>query len=190
MQNDICFLLCHDLRKPATTHVQEGRIRSPGHAQEGVEATRSFLARLTARRDLIEAVVPLVREHGMPQSLYEADASDAAVRRLARRVGRIDRLVRVARADRLGRRPRDDGGFPAGDWLLARARELAVEAAAPEPLIQGRHLIELGLEPGTEFRPILDACYAAQLEGEITTLAEGLAYVQKWLRTNGEGPVN
>jgi len=183
-------VLCHDLGKPATTHLQEGRIRSPGHAEEGVEATRSFLARLTARCGLTEAVVPLVREHGMPQALYEADASDAAVRRLARRVGRIDRLVRVARADRLGRRPRDEGDFPAGDWLLARARELAVEAAAPEPLIQGRHLIELDLEPGSGFRPILDACYAAQLEGEITTLAEGLAYVREWLRTNGEGPVN
>ena len=183
-------VLCHDLGKPATTQVQEGRIRSAGHAQEGVEATRSFLARLTARRDLIEAVVPLVREHGAPQALYEAEATDAAVRRLARRVGRIDRLIRVARADRLGRSPRDGKDFPAGDWLLARARELAVEAAVPEPLIQGRHLIELGLEPGTGFRPILDVCYAAQLDGEITTLAEGLAYVQQWLRRNGESPAD
>jgi tRNA nucleotidyltransferase (CCA-adding enzyme) len=113
--------------------------------------------------------------------LYEADASDAAVRRLARRVGRIDRLLRVARADRLGRPPLSRSGFPAGDWLRAKAKRLAVEDSPPQRLVRGRHLIELGLEPGPRFGAILEACYAAQLDGRITTLAEGLDFVREWL---------
>lgn len=180
-------VLCHDLGKPATTRLEQGRICSPGHAQEGVPAARSLLSRLTARRDLIDAVLPLVRDHGAPQALYEAQASDAAVRRLARRVDRIDRLVRVARADRLGRSPRGGREFPAGAWLLAQAERLAVTQNAPQPLVRGRHLIGLGLAPGAGFRPILDACYDAQIAGEVTTLAEGLAYVKEWLRRRDSG---
>jgi tRNA nucleotidyltransferase (CCA-adding enzyme) len=181
-------VLCHDFGKPATTQHKDGRIRSPGHAGVSVDATRNFLARLTASRDLVEAVIPLVREHGQPQALFEAGASDAAVRRLARRVGRIDRLLRVARADRLGRPPLHKTGFPAGEWLLERARKLSVETAPPPRLILGRHLIEMGLQPGPGFGAILDACYAAQLDGRITTLAEGLAFVRAWRKNGDEDP--
>jgi tRNA nucleotidyltransferase (CCA-adding enzyme) len=174
-------VLCHDLGKPATSAQDgdSGRIRSPGHEQAGEEPTRSFLGRFTDQRDLIDQVVPLVREHLKPLALYEAGAGDAAIRRLARRVGRIDRLVRVARADALGRPPRSTGAFPAGDWLLQRARELAVEKARPRPLIQGRDLVALGLAPGAHFKAILAACYEAQLDGRFATLAEGRAYAKR-----------
>ena len=75
-----------------------------------------------------DAVAALVGAHRAPRQLFEAGAGDAAVRRLARRVGRIDRLVRVARADRAGHTSLEAGPFPAGDWLLERARALEVEA--------------------------------------------------------------
>jgi tRNA nucleotidyltransferase (CCA-adding enzyme) len=108
-------------------------------------------------------VATLVAAHLAPFHLFEARAGDAAVRRLARRVGRIDLLVRVARADQAGRPPLEAGRFAAGDWLLARARALDVEGAAPEPILKGRHLIRLGLGPGPRLGSILKACYAAQL---------------------------
>ena len=92
--------LCHDLGKPETTYTDEdGRIRSPGHETIGEVPTRTFLARLTNQEKLVADVVPLVREHMKPTQLYMGRAGASAVRRLARRVGRIDRLVRVARAE-------------------------------------------------------------------------------------------
>jgi len=133
---------------------------------------------MTDDRDLLDAVPPLVGAHLAPVHLHETRAGDAAIRRLARRVGRIDRLVRVARADQMGRPPREASGFPAGDWLLERARALDVEAAAPRPIVLGRHLIELGLEPGPHFAPILEACYSAQIEGAFSTLEEALAFAR------------
>ena len=167
--------LCHDLGKPATTtHDLDGRIRSKNHEEQGEPPTRSFLARFTDQEQLVNAVVPLVREHLKPFTLWDAKASPAAVRRLARRVGRIDRLVRVARADHQGRPPLPFDGFPAGDWLLARAEELAVRSGAPQPIVLGRHLIALGLRPGAHFKELLDACFEAQLEGEITDAESGL----------------
>ena len=171
-------VLCHDFGKPATTKREE-RITSRGHSQLGESLSRTFLERMTDERDLLDAVPPLVGAHLAPVALYEARAGDAAVRRLARRVGRIDRLMRVARADQMGRSPHGIAAFPAGDWLLERARALDVAARAPRPLVLGRHLIALGLAPGPHFAPILDACYAAQLDGAIATLEEGLALARQ-----------
>jgi tRNA nucleotidyltransferase (CCA-adding enzyme) len=174
-------VLCHDLGKPATTETEGGRVRSLGHEAAGESPTRSFLERLTNQRELAEQVVPLVVEHLQPALLFKAEAGDAAIRRLARRVGRIDRLVRVARADHLGRDPAGAGGpvFPAGDWLLARAAALDVTDAAPRPIVQGRHLIELGLSPGPHFKALLDACFEAQLAGRIGTVDEGKALARE-----------
>ena len=174
-------VLCHDLGKPSTTVSEGGRIRSPGHEPGGLEPTRRFLARLTDRRDLFEAVLPLVRHHLRPDELYRTEAGDAAVRRLARSAGRIDRLVRVARADRMGRPPLPFDGFPAGTWLLERAEALAVKDAVPRPLVMGRHLIALGLEPGPRFREILDRCYEAQLDGTFDDPDGGVRYVRNLL---------
>jgi tRNA nucleotidyltransferase (CCA-adding enzyme) len=174
-------VLCHDLGKPATTEVLGARVRSFGHEQAGEAPTRSFLARLTNQKELVEQVVPLVVEHLQPTALHKAGAGDAAVRRLAKRVGRIDRLVRVARADHLGRDTAEPSGpaFPAGEWLLERAVALDVRTEAPRPLVQGRHLIELGLSPGPHFRALLDECFEAQLAGRIGTVEEGKALARE-----------
>ncbi|MGH7181173.1 MAG: CCA tRNA nucleotidyltransferase, partial [Nitrospiraceae bacterium] len=134
-------ILCHDFGKPATTTNDFGRITSRGHESEGEAPTRHFLERLTNQDDLINEVMSLVLCHLRPRALHDANASDSAVRRLARQVKRIDRLVRVARADHAGRPPKLFDGFPAGEWLLERARRLEVEDQAPAPIVMGRHVM-------------------------------------------------
>jgi tRNA nucleotidyltransferase (CCA-adding enzyme) len=168
-------VLCHDLGKPATTTREEdGRITAKNHELIGVDSTRLFLGRLTGEEKWIEEVVPLVACHLAPIRLFGSNVSDAAIRRLARRVGRIDRLVRVSCADLRGRPPLVVDSFEAGDWLLERARELSVDVQPPKPLLMGRHLIELGLEPGPHFGRVLEECFARQIEGEFETLEAGL----------------
>ena len=173
--------LCHDLGKPATTAFIDGRWRSPGHEEAGVALTRSFLTRLTNQTKLAEEVTPLVADHLKPDQLYQAAASPSAVRRLARRVGRLDRLIRVARADRDGRPPAPRDDFPAARWLLDIAAELDVVNKPPQPLVLGRHLMTMGLQPGPQFGPLLSACYEAQMEGAITDVDQGLALVARLL---------
>ena len=121
------------------------------HEPEGEAPTRSFLSRLTNQVDLHEEVVPLVRRHLTPRVFYKDQASDGAIRRLAAKVKRIDRLVRVAAADIAGRPPRKDE-FPEGPWLIKRAEELKVRLGA-QPIIMGRHLIERGFHPGLNSLP-------------------------------------
>ena len=178
-------ILCHDLGKPATTTTDFGRITSRGHEPEGEAPTRRFLERLTNQDNLVNEVIPLVRCHLRPRALHDANASDSAVRRLARQVKRIDRLVRVARADHAGRPPRPFDGFPAGTWLLERARRLEVEDQAPTPVVLGRHLLEMGIQPGPDMGRLLDDCYEAQLDGTFSTLDGGIAFARQQL---GQSP--
>jgi tRNA nucleotidyltransferase (CCA-adding enzyme) len=172
-------VLCHDFGKPATTRLEGGKLRSYGHEVAGEEPTRAFLSRVTNQPELVEGVVALVRDHMRPDELYGSGAGDNAVRRLAHRVKRIDRLVRVARADRLGRPPLEGSDFPAGDWLLETARTHEIEKSAPKPLVLGRHLIELGLTPGKHFGDILEQCYQAQLDGKFSNLEEGIEFAKQ-----------
>ncbi|MEJ7714110.1 MAG: HD domain-containing protein [Pyrinomonadaceae bacterium] len=174
--------LCHDLGKPATTEFREGRIRAHGHDLAGVAPTESLLDRLNIHTldgyNVREQVVSLVREHLKPGEFYKksAEISDGAFRRLARRC-ELDLLYRVAKADSLGRNadwvPREKWfGSEAQDWFIDRARELAVEEKPPSGLLQGRHLIEMGLEPSPRFTTILKAVYELQLDGRVQTLDE------------------
>ncbi|QQS32832.1 MAG: HD domain-containing protein [Acidobacteriota bacterium] len=180
--------VCHDLGKPPTTEFVDGRIRSRGHDEAGVEPTISFLDKLgiftLGGFDVREQVIQLVRYHLKPGEYFNAEnrgnpVGDGAFRRLARKV-EPDLLYRVAKADSLGRYPDGDRskmifGSEAQEWFIDRARSLEVEKKAPEPILMGRHLIELGLSPGPDFKRILDAVYEMQLDGKIVDLEGAVA---------------
>lgn len=173
-------VLCHDFGKPACTRYDpvRKRIRSLGHDDAGVEPTVSFLERLTNEEKLFKEVPPLVRFHMRPFSMWRDKSSDSAIRRLAAKVVRIDRLVRVAAADDLGRPP-----YPSSpehlQWLADQARRLEVESAAPSPIVRGRDLIALGMKPSVEFGKILSAFYEAQLDGKFSTLEEAISFFKE-----------
>jgi tRNA nucleotidyltransferase (CCA-adding enzyme) len=174
--------LCHDFGKPATTKFEEGRIRSRGHEEAGAEPTESFLERLNIHTldgyDVRSQVVALVRDHLKPGAFYKKqdEVSDGAFRRLARRC-ELELLYRVAKADSLGRNadwiPRQQWfTAEAQDWFIARARELDVQEHAPAPLLMGRHLLEMGLQPGPRVGEITRAVYEMQLDGRVQSLEE------------------
>ena len=174
--------LCHDLGKPATTRFVNGRLRSRGHEAAGEAPTRRLLARLTKRRRLVDDVAPLVVDHLKPRQLYLGGAGDAAIRRLAHRVKRIDRLVRVARADALGRPPLKPDRCCDCEWLLGRAEALRIKDQAPAKMVLGRDLIARGLAPGPEIGVLVERCYQAQLNGEFEGRSDGLRYLDRLLK--------
>ena len=172
-------VLAHDFGKPATTSqaVKDGRMRivSPGHEEAGADLATTFLGRIGAPQAVQERVVPLVRNH----LFHWQSMTDRAVRRLARRLEpeNIQGLCLVMTADSMGRPPLPPVEPEHVRLLLARAQELQVRHKPPEPILMGRHLIELGLEPGKMFGSILDKAYEAQLEGAISDLTQAW----KWL---------
>ena len=137
-----------------------------------------------------DQVIQLVRYHLKPGEYYKSKepVGDGAFRRLARKV-EPDLLYRVAKADSLGRNPEwlpKEKWFDsaAQEWFIERVRELEVEHKAPEPILMGRHLIELGLEPSPKFSEILNAIYELQLDGKITKLEEAREEAARMLEKN------
>ena len=174
--------LCHDLGKPATTAFVDGRIRSREHEEAGVGPTETFLDRLNVYTldgyDVRAQVIALVRDHLKPGEFYKkrGEVGDGAFRRLARKC-ELDLLYRVARADSLGRNadwvPRDKWfDAAAQDWFIERARELDVLSQAPGPILLGRHLLEMGMQPGPRVGEITKAVYEMQLDGRVRDLAD------------------
>ena len=174
-------VVCHDFGKPATTSVDPvtGHIRSLGHDEKGVAPTLSFLRRLTADERILKEVPPLVQCHMQPFALWKSKAGDAAIRRLALKVVRIDRLLRVSQADDEGRlfeHPDETSGHKDLDWLAAAAERLRIADAAPKPILLGRHLIALGHRPSPQFKIWLDKAFEAQLDGAFSDVAGAIDY--------------
>jgi tRNA nucleotidyltransferase (CCA-adding enzyme) len=169
--------VAHDFGKPATTAMIDGRIRSPGHEEAGIAPAIAFLDRLNVHSmdgfDVRGQVLGLVGHHLKPGMWHKAPAvGDGAFRRLAQKVD-LELLARLAEADCLGR----TGTFDcrAMTWFLERAHALGVTHAPPAPLLLGRHVVALGVEPGPQVGRLLAAVYEEQLEGTITTLEEAIA---------------
>jgi tRNA nucleotidyltransferase (CCA-adding enzyme) len=186
--------LVHDFGKPATTEFIDGRLRSRGHEEAGVEPTLSFLDRLNIHTldgyDVRKQVVALVRDHLKPGEYFKRrdEVGDSAFRRLARKC-ELDLLYRVAKADSLGRNaawvPRERWyDAAAQEWFIERARALEVALKAPEPLLLGRHLLEMGLQPGPRIGEITRAIYEMQLDGRVTTLEEAKTVAKKAISTD------
>lgn len=174
-------ILCHDLGKATHTTVEvDGRIRAIGHDEAGLEPTKSLMLRLMDEHDFIKSLLPLVEHHLKPSQFYSGKSKASAIRRLATKVN-IEELVVVAKADFLGRTTEESlsGVYHAGEWLLEKSKNLKVSTKPLDNLLQGRDLIALGFEPSARFKEILDGVYAKQLEGDILTKEDALAFVKK-----------
>ena len=177
--------VCHDLGKPATTAVIDGRIRSMDHEEQGVPPTHALLDRLNVHSldgyDVRQQVVGLVAQHLKPGSWFKVrdEVGDGAFRRLAHKVD-LELLARVAKSDCLGREP---GRFDctAMDWFLERARALGVEHRPPAPLLLGRHVLALGIAPGPRVGEILKAVYEQQMDGTVKTVEDAVAAAKRFV---------
>jgi tRNA nucleotidyltransferase (CCA-adding enzyme) len=174
--------VCHDLGKPPTTAFIDGRIRSLDHEEEGIPPSSALLDRLNVHSlqgyDVRREVLGMVANHLKPGMFCKAQppVGDGAFRRLAQKVD-LELLARVARADCEGR----GGGFDwwAMDWFGQRARELGVEHAPPEPLVKGRHLVELGVAPGPALGEVLRHVYERQLDGSVADFDSAFALARE-----------
>ena len=155
--------LCHDFGKPSTTKMERGRLRSKGHCERGVKPAERFLMRIGAPLAIIAQVKPLISEHLVHAGIDVP--SDRAVRRLANRIApaTVAALGRVVEADHSGRPPLPVGN-PLQVWV-DRAVELNVSGKKPQPILMGRHLMEMGMQPGREMGALLDRAFQAQLDG-------------------------
>lgn len=189
----VCLMLgalLHDVGKPATTAVIDGRIRSPAHESAGIAPATRMLDRLQVHTmdgyDVRAQVLAFVQYHMMPGAWQKADpaVSDGAFRRLARKTD-LALLARLAEADCMGRAGTFD--CSAARWFVGRAEALGVQHDPPVPLLRGRDLLALGMAPGPQMGEVLRVVYEQQLDGACTTQDEAIASARRLLADPREG---
>ena len=68
------------------------------------------------------------------------------------------------------------------DWFRERAHALGVEHRPPAPILLGRHLLALGLQPGPRIGEILKAVYDQQLDGSVTTIDQAVESAKRMIK--------
>ena len=179
--------LCHDLGKPPTTRLEDGRIRSKGHEEAGEEPTKTLCEKWSfAERD-VRAAIACATHHLKPGMLYRnlekgelvEKGYTNAVRRLLKSISPVSWRVLLAssEADFRGRTIPGVSTSPyaPGDLFAETVRKNNLDMDPTKPLIQGRDLLELGLKPGPQIGQVIKAIEHLRDEGKVTTRDEALA---------------
>lgn len=178
--------LCHDLGKPGTTEVIDGRIRSRGHESAGEEPTKELLARWSFSQVIEHGTIMCVREHlkpGMLQREFEHGMLDEkkytnAVRTLLRRIAptswRV--LLAVAEADWRGRGLTnvEMEHYPYAEHFSQAVALGQLEDPSLKTLLHGRDILNLGVQPGPRVGELIQQIEAARDRGEIETKEQAL----------------
>ena len=165
-------MLLHDVGKPATFQPPNpqrpgDRIRFNGHVEAGVRIAEVILHRLRFSNDDCTQILALIRHH-----MQFGDIKSMKTSTLKRflRIPRFDEHLALHRADCLS----SHGDLRLYDFAKAASEHQEPEHLRPTLLVTGRDLIAAGYRPGPSFKAMLEAAEDAQLEGEITSRAQGL----------------
>jgi poly(A) polymerase len=159
---ELCLaVLLHDIAKPPCRSIDpDGRIRFNGHDALGAQMAETILRRLRYPNHVIDDAVTMVSRH-----MQFMNVQKMRVAKLKRFMAEptFDRELELHRVDCAS-----SNGFTDNyEFLQAREAEFAAEPLIPPPLVTGKDLIKLGLQPGPRFREILEAIQNEQLEGRI-----------------------
>lgn len=186
--------LLHDIAKPQTKAIINGRMRFLGHAKEGATIAVGVLERLRFTTKEIKLVETMVRYHLRPMQMSHTELpSRRAIYRYFRDTGEtgIDILF-LGLADHLATRgPQLElaqwrGHAQMTSYILEQYFEQE-SLVAPPKLIDGHDIINIfGLSPGPKIGELLEAAREAQASGELTTRQEALSYIQKQLSSKAK----
>jgi putative nucleotidyltransferase with HDIG domain len=192
--------LLHDVAKPDTRAVVDGRIRFIGHDRLGAERARAIATRWRLSGRARDVLARLVDQHLRPMHLAQAGEITRRARyRFFRDLGNDAReLLLLSLADASA--VRGDSPFhvwagPAGDVLRTLMAGMVEEAraTASAPLLGGDDVMQaLGIGPGPAVGRLLGEVREAQAEGLIRTRDEALDHLRRtaarWLDTPDGGP--
>ncbi|HEU0025795.1 MAG TPA: HD domain-containing protein, partial [Ktedonobacterales bacterium] len=163
--------LLHDIAKPRTRSVEDGKVHFYGHEDVGAVMARDILRRLRFDRPFIEFVSKLVRMH-MRVNAYLPDWTDGAVRRLMLDAGdALPDLLDLSRADITSYRPEKVARAVARvNELEARCawlREEAERVPIKSPLDGNDLMAIFGREPGPWLRVVKDRLLGMVIDGAL-----------------------
>lgn len=186
--------LLHDIAKPQTKTLDDGRARFLGHPEQGAAAAMEIMTRLRFSNREIQLVELLIKYHLRPTQMSESGLpTKRAIYRFFRDLGDagIDVLF-LCLADHLATRGTslDMAGWQEHTGMTAfvlAARFTAENITAPSKIIDGHDVMRnLGLDPGPAVGKYLEALKEARAAGEITTRAQALKYLRRLYRAQAK----
>ena len=178
--------LFHDIAKPQTKAIADGRARFLGHADIGAAMSAAVMERLRFSNREIQLVTLLIKYHLRPtQMSNEGMPTDRAIYRFFRDTGEagID-LLYLCLADHLAARA---ASLDINEWRehcrltdYVLAKHFTGEnLSAPPKILDGHDIMKIfGLNPGPKIGKLLEELREAQAAGEITTREQAMAYVK------------
>jgi poly(A) polymerase len=164
--------LLHDVGKPRTKGLQDGRVTFLHHELAGRRIADEIGRRLRLSNADRERITWLVEFH---QYLGEAKSlREAKLKRMLAQSG-IEDLLALHRADALA----STGDTSQIDYCEWYRREQPNGPLDPPPLVTGHDLARHGLTPGPQFHTLLEMLYEAQLEGHFKSKLEGLEWLDR-----------
>ncbi len=163
--------LLHDVGKPPTFRIAE-RIRFDGHDRVGRRMAEAICRRLRFSNAETGAIAELVGDHMRFKDVRQMRLS--TLKRFMQLATFEDQL-KLHRADCLA----SHGDLSNWRFLRKKLKELPKEQIRPKPLINGHDLLRLGYPQGPAIGTILKSVEEKQLEGELTSRAEALAWVSE-----------
>ncbi|MEO8604352.1 MAG: CCA tRNA nucleotidyltransferase [bacterium] len=166
--------LLHDVAKRdcAGRHA-DGRITFYGHPEVGADKAVAICQRLKRSRETWERVDYLVRNH--LRHVAAPQMRRSTLRRFLSEDG-VRELLELTRIDSLA----SSGDLTAYEFCMRALDSFVDEPIKPPPLLGGRDLIDLGYPRGPLYAEILHAVEERQLEGELQSAEDALA----WVRAN------
>jgi poly(A) polymerase len=163
--------LLHDVGKPPTFQIREGRIRFYEHSRVGAEMAREILRRLRFSNDEIDAVATCVDNHMKFANVKEM------------REGKLKRFMSAPTFPTELELHRIDCESSHGlldnyEFLKRKREEFREEELKPKPLLTGHDLLKLGMKAGPAMKPILEEAYELQLEHGIRSKEEAEAWAR------------
>jgi putative nucleotidyltransferase with HDIG domain len=167
-------VLLHDIGKPPTTtrDALTGSTHFYGHEKAGAELAEAILLRLKFPRRQIEEIVACVRHHMQFKDVPHM--RKATLRRLLMRPT-FPLELELHRLDCAG----SHHNLSIYHSLVTEAAQLEANPQLRPPLLHGQDLIEMGWAPGPALGQVLREIREKQLQDELTTTAEALAWARQ-----------
>jgi len=167
--------LLHDVGKPRTKGLQDGKITFYNHEQVGARIAERICRELKLSNAERERIVWLVEYH---QYLGEAKKMrESKLKRILAAEG-IDELLALHRADALA----STGDTSQIDYCEQYLREQPAGPIDPPPLVTGHDLQRIGLLPGPQFAILLEKIRELQLERVLNSKREALDWLDRYLK--------
>jgi poly(A) polymerase len=164
--------LLHDVGKPLTKALHQGRYSFRNHEQAGAAIADQLGRRLRLSNTERERITWLVAHH---QYLGEAKKlRESKLKRMLAEPG-IDELLALHRADALA----SSGNTEQVDYCYEYLKAPPTGPINPPPLVSGHDLVRHGLKPGPQFKELLERIRDLQLDGKILSKREALEWLDR-----------